>query len=303
MKMIIDTDPGVDDALAIALACVMDEIELIGLTTVFGNTYVEQSARNARYMLDMLTHKAPVAKGAAFALARDSHDPSDYVHGPEGFGALTDIPQIGLDDPRSAAQFLVDAAAEHKGELVICPIGPLTNIALALELDPNFAANVKDVILMGGAYQHAGNITPHAEANIYNDAAAADAVFASDLNVTMVGLDATMQTLLTWDDFVQMGEDAPRVGGFIRDISYFYLRFYRSIGIEGGCAMHDSMAVLVAAFPERFTFEDSGLQVILEGDELGRTCADPSRKKTRIAMGVDTSWAVPYVKSEIARLS
>ena len=83
MKMIIDTDPGVDDALAIALACIMDEIELIGLTTVFGNTYVEQSARNARYILDMLNHKAPVAKGAAFALGRDSHDPSDYVHGPE----------------------------------------------------------------------------------------------------------------------------------------------------------------------------------------------------------------------------
>lgn len=302
MKLIIDTDPGVDDAIAIALAHAMPQIDLIGMTTVFGNTHVVQSSRNARYLCDLLGMDVPVAEGAALPYGADTYAPSDYVHGPEGFGDIIDIPQTGQNDPRSAAQFLCDMAAQHAGELVVCPIGPLTNIADALTLDPAFATNVKSLVLMGGALDHAGNVSPYAEANIIHDAIAADAVFASGMNITMVGLDATMQTLLTPDDFDELAKAAPKIGGFIKEISDFYLGFYRSVGVTTGCAMHDALAVLACTNPEKFTFKMTGIKVVQSGDEIGATIADPSRKHVAVAMACDNVWAVDLLKSQISGL-
>ncbi|MDA7967233.1 nucleoside hydrolase, partial [Ruegeria sp.] len=159
MKLIIDTDPGIDDALAIAYAAAAPEIDLIGLTTVFGNTHVSQSSRNARFLLDKLGLPAPVAEGAALARGADDHRPSEHVHGPEGFGDLTEIPQIGENHPLSAPEFLVEMAREHRGELVVCAVGPLTNIADAMRLDPEFAGNLNKLVIMGGAVFCPGNIT------------------------------------------------------------------------------------------------------------------------------------------------
>ena len=115
MKLILDTDPGVDDALAIALAHAMPQIDLIGLPTVFGNTFVDQSSRNARYLLHMLGLDVPVAQGAALPVGATQYEPSANVHGPEGFGDITDIPQIGNDSPLSAAEFLCEMARSHAG--------------------------------------------------------------------------------------------------------------------------------------------------------------------------------------------
>lgn len=302
MKLIIDTDPGVDDALAIALATALPEIELIGLTTIFGNTFVHQSSRNARYLLDFLGHDCPVAEGAAMPYGADTYTPSADVHGPEGFGAMPEVPDIGRNADESAAAFLVRMAQEHAGELVVCAIGPLTNIADALKLDPAFATNIKSLVIMGGAFERPGNITPHAEANIYHDAAAADVVFAANMNTVMVGLNATMQTLLTPEDFEKMGETSPKVGGFIRDISDFYLGFYRSVGVFDGCPMHDSTAVLACIAPERFEMKQTGLRVILDGDEIGKTVADPARPPVDVAMSVDAQWAIDLAMARIATL-
>lgn len=303
MKLIIDTDPGVDDALAIALATALPEVNLLGLTTIFGNTYVDQSSRNARYLLDFLGYDCPVAQGAALPYGADTYESCPDVHGPEGFGAIAEVPDIGKNADESAAAFLVRMARENVGELVVCAIGPLTNIADALKLDPAFAGNVKSLVIMGGAFEHPGNITPHAEANIFHDAAAADFVFSTDMHIVMVGLNATMQTLLTPDDFVQMGIASPKIGGFVRDISDFYLGFYRSVGVFGGCPMHDSTAVLACIAPERFKLKPSGLRVILEGDEVGKTVADDSRPVVNIAMGVDAKWAVDLAMERIATLA
>jgi inosine-uridine nucleoside N-ribohydrolase len=186
---------------------------------------------------------------------------------------------------------------------VICAIGPLTNIADALKLDPDFAANLKELVIMGGAFEVAGNITPHAEANIFHDATAADEVFASDLSIVMVGLDATMQTLLTPADFVTMSETAPKVGGFLREIHEFYLDFYRSVGIMNGCPMHDSTALLACTNPERFSYFASGLRVICDGDAIGQTVADDSRPPVRVAIGVEAEWAVAQAMSQVASYS
>ncbi len=302
MKLIIDTDPGVDDAIAIALAHALPDVDLIGMTAIFGNTFVTQSSRNARYLCDLFGMDVPVAEGAALPYGAETYAPSDYVHGPEGLGDITDIPQIGANDPRDAATFLCEMAAAHKDELTICAIGPLTNIADAIARDPAFASNVKSLVIMGGAYQHAGNVTPFAEANIIHDTAAADVAFGSDMTITMVGLDATMKTLLTPEDFTTLAGNAPKVGGFIDRISQFYLEFYRSVGVKNGCPMHDALAVLACTNPEKFSFEHIGIKVTQSGDEIGATRADKNRKPVAIAMDCDADWAVRVMMERISSL-
>jgi inosine-uridine nucleoside N-ribohydrolase len=299
MKLIIDTDPGVDDAIAIALAHALPQVDVIGMTTIFGNTFVAQSSRNARFLADMFGMTVPVAQGAALPYGAKTYAPSDFVHGPEGLGDVTDIAQIGANDPRSAAQFLCDMATTHAGELTVCAIGPLTNIADAIALDPAFATQVKSLVIMGGAYQHAGNVTPYAEANIIHDAAAADVVFGSGMTITMVGLDATMKTLLTPDDLANLAQKAPKIGGFINRISDFYLAFYRSVGVTKGCPMHDALAVLACTDPDRFTFEMVGIKVTQDGDAIGATVADPTRKPVAVAMDCDAQWAVDTMMQQI----
>lgn len=302
MKLIIDTDPGIDDAMAIALAHAMPEIDLIGLTACFGNTFAPQSSRNARYLCDLLGFTVPVAEGAALPYGETEYTPSANAHGPEGLGDLETVPQIGQNVDETAAQFLVRMAADHKGELVVCAVAPLTNIADALALDPAFATNIKELVIMGGAYKHNGNITPYAEANIFHDAKAADAVFAADMPIKMIGLDATMLTLLTPHDFHELAVAAPKIGGFIEHISKFYLEFYRSVGVTSGCPMHDATAVLACTHPEKFTFEHVGLRVILDGDEIGQTVADPSRPKVHVAVSVEGKWAVDLFKERVISL-
>lgn len=300
MKLIIDTDPGVDDALAIALAVAWPTVDLVGLTTVFGNTFVPQSSRNARYLLDLFGHECAVAEGAALPWGADSYDPADEVHGPEGLGARTVIPQIGQNASEDAADFLIRMARADPGEVTVCAIGPLTNIADALQRDPDFLRNLKQLVIMGGAYRHAGNITPFAEANVFHDAAAADVVFAAEGEILMIGLDATMQTLLTPADLADMAVTAPRVGGFLREIHDFYQGFYRSVGVTTGCPMHDATAILACIAPERFTFEMMGLRIETEGVCIGRTVADPSRAPVHIAVGVEARWAVQTAKVQVA---
>ncbi|SHH30683.1 Inosine-uridine nucleoside N-ribohydrolase [Cognatiyoonia sediminum] len=302
MKLIIDTDPGVDDALAIALAHAMPELELIALTAIFGNTFVEQSNRNARYLLDLLGAEGVlVAEGAKLPYGADTYEPSAWVHGKEGYGDIEDIPQVGANTPETAAELLVKLTADNPGEVTVCAIGPLTNIADALRLDPTFGQNLRELVIMGGAYECPGNITPHAEANIYHDAVAAEEVFASGMPIRMVGLDATMKTLLTSDDFAEMAESSPKAGGFVDHISQFYLQFYRSVGVTNGCPMHDSTAILACAYPDKFEWKDHGVAVVQTGEEIGDTVA-ADRPNTKVALDVDADWAVTFVKDAIATL-
>lgn len=300
MKLIIDTDPGVDDALAIAIAVAHPDIDLLGITAIFGNTFTAQASRNARYLLDLFGHDCPVAEGAALPFGAEDFLPSSYVHGEEGLGHITTVPQIGKNSDIPAAVFLCEMARKHKGELVICAIGPLTNIADAITLDPDFARNLKQLVVMGGAFEAPGNITAFAEANIYNDAAAADIVFSSGMNTTMVGLNATMLTLLTPDDFTDMAIFSRRVGSFLRDIHKFYLNFYASVGITDGCPMHDATALLACVAPERFEWIETGIRVTQEGDARGDTVASKTRPPISVALSVDAAWAVQEAKRIVA---
>ncbi len=302
MKLIIDTDPGIDDAMAIAYAAAAPEIELVGLTTVFGNTHVHQSSRNARYLVDKLGLNIPVAEGAPFARGEDRHAPSEHVHGPEGFGDFTDIPHIGENHALTGAEFLVEMARAHRGELVVCAVGPLTNIADAIKLDPDFADNVAKLVIMGGAVYCPGNITEHAEANIYHDAKAADEVFAASLPTVLVGLDVTLKTLYETADFEGLAQKSPDMGGFLRDISRFYLKFYKEVGGLEGCGLHDSTAVIACTHEPMFDVVETGLQVSLEGPDIGATRINPSRPAVRVCRNVDGAGVVQLFTERVASL-
>ena len=136
------------------------------------------------------------------------------MHGVEGFGTVPPATPAGTADARSAAEFMCDSCAAMPGEIIICAVGPLTNLALALRLDPAIANNVKSVVIMGGSVAYHGNVTACAEANIWNDPDAADAVFAANWDLTMVGLDVTEKTQCTPHDFDQLAMSSPRLAGF-----------------------------------------------------------------------------------------
>ncbi len=290
-RMIIDTDPGIDDAMAIHYAAADPMIEILGLTTVFGNVYVEQATRNALRLLEMAGIDAPVAEGAAAPLAMPLSPPSHRVHGDEGFGDIPAAVPRGKALDMSAAEFLVQTCADNPGEVVICAIGPLTNLALALRLDPSIAQTVKKVVIMGGAVETAGNITPFAEANIYHDPHAAAEVFAAGWPVVLVGLDVTHEILCPAADFDTIRENAPRLGGFIKDISEFYLRFYESVGKFDGCSLHDPAAVIAAAHPQYFTTKPVPLTVVTSGEAQGQTVAAPAARSPAVdvCLGVEAA--------------
>lgn len=283
IKLIIDTDPGVDDAMAILFAARHPKIDLIGMTTVFGNVFVEQASRNALVLAEMAGQEIPVATGAGQPLVLPPFQPSKHVHGDEGFGDLPAITPKGRPLEESAAEFLVRMAREHKGELVLCPVGPVTNIAAAIQLDPEFSSNVKQIVFMGGALDRRGNVSPFAEANIWHDPHALDIVLQSGADVVMIGLDVTTRVLLEEPDFQELASLDAAHGGFLEEISRFYLEFYRSIGLSG-CAMHDAMAVVACIRPELFTYERTPMHVILEGEEIGATRRTTGRPEIAVAM-------------------
>ena len=290
-KLIIDTDPGIDDAMAIHLAFADARLDVIGMTTIFGNVRTDQATRNAMALADMAHYSVPVAAGAAIPRRRDAATPADFVHGPEGFGDLPAMQPAGGPDPRSAAQFLCETCAAHPGEVVICAVGPLTNLAAALDHDPSITRTVKAVVVMGGSAARHGNVTDCAEANIWNDPDAADAVFAADWDVTMIGLDVTEKTQCTPDDFAALADAAPHIGGFLQQASSFYFDFHEAKTGKRSCFMHDPSAIIAVTDPALFGFEDRTVSVTCNGDEIGRTVTGVAtdRRTTRIAMTVDSA--------------
>jgi inosine-uridine nucleoside N-ribohydrolase len=288
-KLIIDTDPGIDDAMAIFYAAAAPDIDLLGLTTIFGNVTTKTATRNALRLLEAAGLDLPVAHGAEAPLVLPPFTPSAHVHGDEGFGDIPAATPKGKPVEEDAADFLIRMAREHKGELVLCPIGPLTNIAIAIQRDPEFAQNVKRIVIMGGSLEEGGNITPHAEANIYHDPHAAEVLFASGARVEMVGLDVTHRILCTKDDFSGIAASSPQLGGMLQEMSVFYLHFYETVGKFDGCSLHDPAAVIACTHPELFTARSMPMEVSCEGDTSGETrlSGEEGRKPIDVYMAVD----------------
>lgn len=278
-KIIIDTDPGIDDAQAIAFALAHPEIDLVGLTTVFGNASIEVTTQNALSILEQFGYAdVPVAKGAAAPLVIERFPAPDFVHGKDGMG------DIGVPAPSStpinetAAEFIVRCAQENAGEITLIAIGPLTNIASAFALDPKLPDNLKKLVVMGGTVSAPGNVSPVAEANFVNDPHAADIVCGEYWPLTVIGLDVTMQTALTDTMFEKIKQNGGVVGDFLWRSSRFYVDFYSSlsdtISDERACAMHDASAVVYAVYPDLFTVQSGVARVVTDGLAQGQLILD-----------------------------
>jgi inosine-uridine nucleoside N-ribohydrolase len=251
-RIIIDTDPGVDDSMAILLAFNSPEVKIEGLTTVFGNTGVDITTKNALHLVELAGKpEVPVAAGASKPMLRPYTGEGWKVHGRNGLGEV-DFPEPkGSPDRRHAAQFIIDMVMAHPGEITLIPLGPLTNIALAVLLEPRIATNVKEVVLMGGVAMNPGNASPVAEANIHNDPEAAHIVFHAGWPVTMVGLDVTHKSEINSAYMEQLKAANNRFTDFIYAISQHYMNLYRTRGIDG-MPVHDSSAVAYVLDPTLF---------------------------------------------------
>ncbi len=290
-KIIIDTDPGIDDAMAVLFACLSPDIELVGLTSIFGNVPTDIATRNAKVLVEMARHDVPVARGVDAPVQQPARPVAWEVHGREGFGDVAPVTPTGQPVDETAAEFICRTVSEHPGEIVLCPVGPLTNLARALELDPAIADKVKSVTVMGGSLNAGGNVTPSSEANIWQDPHAADIVFAAGWDVTMVGLDVTHQVKCTPQDFANLVKPAPVLGGFLNDAVQHYFEFHRQVDGFDGCYMHDPSAVVSIVRPDLFAVEREPLRVIVEGAETGRTvrAASSDRPTTSVCTGVEAS--------------
>jgi purine nucleosidase len=276
-KILFDTDPGIDDAMALYLLARDPRAELVGITTVFGNASIDTTTRNALALRERFGLRGvPVARGAARALVKPSEGFADFVHGQDGLGDAGTAPaSSGHDtlDGRAAALFIIEMARRYSGELVLVPVGPLTNIAHALQLDPELPRHVRGVVLMGGAFGtlgHGGNMSPVAEANIHGDPHAADLVATADWPVTFVGLDVTHQVRMSTAYLDEIGREGGDHGRYLRDITRFYERFYAP-RTGGGIYSHDASAVACALDPGLFTLRHGPVRVVTDGIACGQT--------------------------------
>lgn len=296
-KLILDLDTGIDDALAIAYALGSPEVELIGITSTFGNVLIDEGVRNALAITDLLGHpEVPVFKGLPHASAADDFDVleiSRLIHGANGIGDV-DIPDSPRQaEPQSAVDFIIDAVKTHGKDLIYVPTGPMTNIDAALAKAPEIKDEIGGIVLMGGALTVCGNVNPWTEANISQDPDAANRLFRSGAPTTMVGLDVTLQTLLTYAETAKWRELDTKAGHFLADMTDYYIRAYEITSPHlGGCSLHDPLAVGVAVDPTLVTTLPINMQVDVEGETRGRTIGDNTRlndpvKTMKVAVGVD----------------
>ncbi len=271
--VLIDTDPGADDAMAILLALNSPELEVKALTVVAGNVVVDQGVENALKLVCLANRcDVPVARGAGHPLVA-TLTTAEFFHGKNGLGDV-ELPAAACRaDPRFAADLIIEIIHAHPHEITLVPIGPLTNIALAISKDPSIIPLVKEVVLMGGGIS-GGNITAAAEANIHNDPEAAHRVFEAGWPLTMVGLNVTEKTLFTPANLKRLGQTHGPENDFAEGVLHFMVNLAESLGGEG-TPMHDPLAVGVAIDRSLIATQDMRVDIELRGEYTrGETVAD-----------------------------
>jgi len=271
-----DCDTGIDDSLALAQLVSRPEVDLLGVSTVSGNTTAARAARNTLDLLALLGRgDIPVTEGAHHPLAGQYGGGAPQVHGVNGVGEVELPTATRAPEPGTGAQALVAAARARPGELHLVAVGPLTNLALALELAPELPDLVRRVTVMGGAVWVPGNITPLAEANIGNDAEAAHAVFTAGWPLTLVPLDVTMTHVLAAPDVAALRARGTQVHTALAGMLAFYLDFYAAASGRAACPLHDPLATMLATGAvSGSTVRPTGIAVELAaGPQRGRTVA------------------------------
>ncbi|WP_417553043.1 nucleoside hydrolase [Marinomonas fungiae] len=274
-KIIIDTDPGIDDAMAIFFAFQAKELEVLGLTTTYGNVPVEIATQNALTLTEIAGVDVPVAGGVAVPSNQAPRPFPDFVHGADGFGNIDYPAPTKQALAQSAAEFIIEQVRKYPGEVTIVALGPLSNLGKVLELDPDIANLVDEVVLMGGTAIEYGNVSPVAEANIINEPHAADAVFTAPWQVTMVGLDVTHQVLLDNSILERIKAKNPEQGSFLYDCAQFYINFYSNRFGVNGCYFHDASTIAYLLDPSIFEVELGAIRVVTDGIAVGQTIFAP----------------------------
>lgn len=275
-KIIIDTDPGQDDAVAILLALASPELEVLGLTVVAGNVPLHHTLRNARTICELAGaaqtkifagHPAPLRRRLVTA---------EHVHGKTGLDGIALPPPAMAVQPGHAVDFIIDTLRrEAPGTVTLCPLGPLTNIADAFAKAPDIIARVAEIVLMGGGYFEGGNITPAAEFNIYVDPEAADIVLGAGAPLVMMPLDVTHKALTSRDWVEGMRALGTPVGQAVASWTDFFERFDTAKYGSQGAPLHDPCVIAYLLKPDLFTGRHIHVAVELEGRHtLGMTVAD-----------------------------
>jgi purine nucleosidase len=294
-RIIFDTDPGVDDAMALFLLLRSPELQLDAVTTVYGNVDIDQTTRNALILLDVAGRPdIPVAKGVGSPLLRPPRLSGVAVHGDNGLGGAA-LPSPSREAmSQRAAELIVERVMAAPGEITIIAVGPLTNVALATCLEPRIVENVQELIVMGGAVTVPGNVTPLAEANIHNDAESAAIVFNAGYKLGLIGLDVTLKALMSVEQLDTLRDRGGAVGAFTHAVTMHYAQQYaRRTGLNG-FPLHDSAAILYAIDPGYFTVARWYVEVetgspraygMTMGDRRGRWGQEPN---VDVCIDIDT---------------
>jgi inosine-uridine nucleoside N-ribohydrolase len=302
-KLILDTDPGHDDAIALLLALASPELDVLGVTTVSGNQTLEKTTANALKILEFVERTdVPVHVGAPRPLVREQWAAA-YVHGDSGLDG-PDLPNPKTEPSKGHATDFIAAQVEDNDGVVLVPVGPLTNIGLLLAKYPGIESRIARIVLMGGAIAE-GNVTPGAEFNIWADPEAAHRVFTSGIEVTMIGLDVTHKALLLPEKVDEL-RGAGRVGSLVAQLYDFYHgRHVRMYGWEGS-PVHDALAVAHVIRGEFVETEHCHVQVDIGPEPgRGRTYVDLWKRtggepNAHVGVGVDGPGFIDFL---IERLS
>jgi inosine-uridine nucleoside N-ribohydrolase len=305
-QVLIDCDPGHDDAIALLLALASPEVELLGITTVAGNQTLEKTTANALKILEFVGRaEVPVAAGAPRPLVREPFVAA-YVHGETGMDG-PDLPPPGAAPvAEHAVDFLAARLLGSERPVTLVPTGPLTNIGLLLARYPEVAGRIERIVLMGGAIAE-GNVTPAAEFNIWADPEAASRVFTSGIDVTMVGLDVTHKALFRPADSERLAATG-RVGRLVSELFAFYQQFHSQQYGWDGSPVHDAVAVAHVVRPGLVQTAHRGVVVDCGGElSRGRTYVDLWGRagwepNAQVAVDIDAQEFVDFLVERLASL-
>ena len=278
-KIWIDTDPGVDDTVAFAMLFESgDQLELVGVSTVFGNTGIEDTTRNAKLLLEAADMRhVPVSRGAAYPIAVPL-ETAAFVHGDNGMGNMP-LPEPSMPESSTLApQAIINVILGNPHKITLLPIGPLTNIALAYLLEPKIADLVKEVVIMGGAVHRPGNVNPAAEANFYHDPHAAQIVVRAGWPIVLAGLDVCDYGTIPQALLDKICAADKPLTPYIAGSLPFFQKFLETIGFTNEAYFPDTLAVGYLLAPEIYTFEEIPLYVEAEGTCRGQSLPVPTGK-------------------------
>ena len=295
-KIILDCDPGHDDAVAILMAANNPKIDLLGITIVAGNQTLEKTLQNGLNVCQALDIEVPIYAGMGLPMVREQVVAAN-VHGETGLDGPVFGPLKMKAEEKHALSYIIETLMASDGDITLVPVGPLTNIAMAMRIEPRIIPKIQEIVLMGGAYA-IGNFTPSAEFNFYADPEAAHVVFTSGVPIVMMGLDLTNQTACTKDIITRMESIGNKASALFCDIMRFVLKTQKEeFGLEGG-PLHDATCIAYLTDPSLFKLQSMYTAIDIKSELCyGRTVCDildvlkkPHNSKVGISIDVDRFW-------------